>query len=120
MAVGAPPTGVHPGLLLRSMRALFSPSAILRTAWSMGLDPAAPPSYRRRSDHTLLVLHGGGAFGIAGFFNPRNNDQVLERARDIQHSSKTRFNTTRVEDLEQFNEALRRVLARLPTFDLAP
>ena len=161
------------------------------------LDPAAPPSYRRRSDHALLVLQGGGAlgayqagvyealpedgfvpdrvtgvsigainaapiagnpqerrvarmrefrdrvssgitliapapfdplrrafntasatasaaFGIPGFFYPRNLDQVLERVRDIQYSSKTRFNTTRVKDLEQFNEALRRVLACLP------
>ena len=45
---------------------------------------------------------------------PRNLDQVLERAKDIQYSSKTRFNTKRVQELETLAEATRRVLARLP------
>jgi NTE family protein len=45
---------------------------------------------------------------------PQNLDQVLERAKDIQYSSKTRFNTNRVKDLEEMREALGRVLAKLP------
>lgn len=45
---------------------------------------------------------------------PENLDEVLERQKDIQYSSKTRFNTTRVKELEQLAAALRRVLGRLP------
>jgi NTE family protein len=45
---------------------------------------------------------------------PENLDEVLERAKDIQYSSKTRFNTTRAKQLEELRAALRRVLARLP------
>jgi NTE family protein len=46
---------------------------------------------------------------------PRNLDQVLERAKDIQYSSKTRFNTSRAKEEEALRQALRRVIARLPT-----
>ena len=45
---------------------------------------------------------------------PRNLDEVLERAKDIQYSSKTRFNTNRVKELEDLRVALRRVLETLP------
>lgn len=45
---------------------------------------------------------------------PRNIDEVLERAKDIQYSSKTRFNTTRVTGMDALNAALHRVLAGLP------
>jgi NTE family protein len=45
---------------------------------------------------------------------PRNLDQVLERAKDIQYSSKTRFNTSRVQELENLRLALGRLLERLP------
>jgi predicted acylesterase/phospholipase RssA len=45
---------------------------------------------------------------------PENLDQVLERAKDIQYSSKTRFNTTRVREIEDLRLALHRVLGRLP------
>ena len=31
---------------------------------------------------------------------PKNLDQVQERAKDIQYSSKTRFNTKRIEELD--------------------
>ena len=37
---------------------------------------------------------------------------MLERAKDIQYSSKTRFNTTRAKQIEDAAAALRRVLAR--------
>jgi NTE family protein len=46
---------------------------------------------------------------------PVNLDQVLERAKDIQYSSKTRFNTTRVQELEGLRHALARLMKRLPT-----
>jgi len=45
---------------------------------------------------------------------PANLDQVLERAKDIQYSSKTRFNTTRVAELEEFRHALARLLKKVP------
>ena len=45
---------------------------------------------------------------------PINLDQVLERAKDIQYSSKTRFNTTRVKELEEFRHALGRLMRKLP------
>ena len=45
---------------------------------------------------------------------PANLDQVLERAKDIQFSSKTRFNTTRVAELEDFRHALGRLLKKVP------
>ena len=45
---------------------------------------------------------------------PMNLDQVLERAKDIQYSSKTRFNTNRVKELEGMRVALGRLLGKLP------
>jgi NTE family protein len=45
---------------------------------------------------------------------PQNLNEVLERAKDIQYSSKTRFNTKRVKELSQLHEVLGRVLDRLP------
>src|SRR4029450_9197317 len=45
---------------------------------------------------------------------PANLDQVLERAKDIQYSSKTRFNTKRVKELEEARHALGRLLRKLP------
>jgi NTE family protein len=45
---------------------------------------------------------------------PRNLDQVLERAKDIQYSSKTRFNTSRAKEDEALRQAFRRVMAKLP------
>ena len=45
---------------------------------------------------------------------PHNLDQVMERAKDIQYSSKTRFNTNRVKELEGMRVALGRLLQKLP------
>jgi len=45
---------------------------------------------------------------------PRNLDQVLERHKDIMYSSKTRFNTTRVRELQQMRAPLNRLLSKLP------
>jgi NTE family protein len=45
---------------------------------------------------------------------PQNLDQVLERSKDIQYSSKTRFNSSRVEELEGMRAALGRLLEKLP------
>ncbi len=45
---------------------------------------------------------------------PANLDQVLERAKDIQYSSKTRFNTKRVQEIAQLCTALIRLMEKLP------
>jgi len=45
---------------------------------------------------------------------PQNLDQVLERSKDIQYSSKTRFNTTRVQEFEGVRAAMTRLLDKLP------
>lgn len=45
---------------------------------------------------------------------PRNLDQVMERHKDIQYSSKTRLNTTRVAETQRLRNALQRLLDKLP------
>src|SRR5947208_5524178 len=45
---------------------------------------------------------------------PRNLEEVLERAKDIQYSSKTRFNTSRAKEEEALRQVLRHVIAKLP------
>jgi NTE family protein len=45
---------------------------------------------------------------------PANLDQVLERAKDIQYSSKTRLNTKQVQELENLRLAVGRLLRKLP------
>jgi NTE family protein len=45
---------------------------------------------------------------------PRNLDEVLERAKDIQYASKTRFNTSRAKQEDALRQALTHVIAKLP------
>jgi NTE family protein len=45
---------------------------------------------------------------------PRKFDEVLEREKDIQYSSKTRFNTNRIKELTEIHAALGRLLEKLP------
>ena len=45
---------------------------------------------------------------------PLNLDQVLEREKDIRYSSKTRFNTKRVQEIENLRRALGRLLRKIP------
>jgi NTE family protein len=45
---------------------------------------------------------------------PANLDEVLERAKDIGYSSKTRFNTARVQELDKLRRALGRLVEKLP------
>ena len=45
---------------------------------------------------------------------PQTIDDVLERAKDILYSSKTRFNTTRAKEDEALRQALRHVIGKLP------
>lgn len=50
----------------------------------------------------------------AGAELPQNLAQAQERAKDIQYASKTRFNTTRLKEIEELRGSLRRLLAKLP------
>jgi len=45
---------------------------------------------------------------------PANLNEVLERAKDIQYSSKTRFNTKRIKELNALHQVLGRLLEQLP------
>jgi len=45
---------------------------------------------------------------------PKNLSEVSERAKDIQYSSKTRYNTARLKEFEELRSALHRVLGKLP------
>ena len=45
---------------------------------------------------------------------PRDLDQAMERHKDIMYSSKTRFNTTRVRELQRLRHPLNRLLQKLP------
>lgn len=45
---------------------------------------------------------------------PQNLDQAMERHKDIVYSSKTRFNTTRVRELQEQRRALLRLRRKLP------
>jgi NTE family protein len=45
---------------------------------------------------------------------PRDLDEVLERRKDIMYSSKTRFNTTRVRELQRLRGSLNRLLRKMP------
>jgi len=46
---------------------------------------------------------------------PQNLDQVMERHKDIMYSSKTRFDTAHVRQIQRQRGALRRLLQKLPT-----
>jgi NTE family protein len=52
-------------------------------------------------------------FSAAGR-RPRDLDEVMERRKDIVYSSKTRFNTTRVRELQYLRSSLHRLLGKLP------
>ncbi|OAJ53050.1 hypothetical protein A6V36_11825 [Paraburkholderia ginsengiterrae] len=45
---------------------------------------------------------------------PQNLSQVQERMKDIQYSSKSRFGSARIKEIEDLRGALRRVLDKLP------
>jgi NTE family protein len=45
---------------------------------------------------------------------PRDLDQVMERHKDIQYSSKTRLNTTQVAETQKLRNALHRLIQKLP------
>lgn len=82
--------------------------------WDGGLVSNTPLWYVLDDDpHLNALIAQVDLFSASGEM-PRNLDQVLERTKDIQYSSKTRFNTNRVKEIESERVALHNVLARLP------
>jgi len=82
--------------------------------WDGGLVSNTPLWYVLDDDpHLDALIVQVDLFSARGAM-PRNLDQVLERAKDIQYSSKTRFNTTRAKDEEALRQALQNVIQKLP------
>src|SRR6266478_8546542 len=82
--------------------------------WDGGIVSNSPLWYALDDDPEISALIVQVDLFSARGDLPNNLDQVLERAKDIQYSSKTRFNTTRVEELEGLRHALSRLMKKLP------
>jgi len=82
--------------------------------WDGGIASNSPLWYVADEDYRMsaLILQVD-VFSGAGQV-PRNLRQVAERAKDIQYASKTRFNSTRITEIEALRESLCRVLDKLP------
>ena len=82
--------------------------------WDGGLLSNTPLWYVIDDDpHLNALIAQIDLFSARGEI-PQNLDQVLERAKDIQYSSKTRFNTNHVKELEALRVALHHVLGKVP------
>ncbi len=93
----------------------FAPVIIKDEAyWDGGIVSNTPLWYVLDDDpHLKALILQVDLFSARGEL-PVNMDEVLERQKDIQYSSKTRMNTNRVKELEALRETLARVLERLP------
>ena len=82
--------------------------------WDGGIVSNSPLTYVSDEDSRMSAL----IFQVDVFSGmgqlPENLAQVLERAKDIQYASKTRFNTDRIKQFEAMRGALGRVLDQLP------
>ena len=82
--------------------------------WDGGIVSNSPLSHVLDDSPTLnAMIVQVDLFSAKGEL-PANLDQVLERAKDIQYSSKTRFNTKRVQELGNLRRALIRLMEKLP------
>jgi NTE family protein len=82
--------------------------------WDGGIVSNTPLWYVADEDYRMSALiMQVDVFSGAGEV-PLNLQQVAERAKDIQYASKTRFNSTRIKEIEELRSSLRRVLDKLP------
>jgi NTE family protein len=82
--------------------------------WDGGIVSNSPLSYvLDDSPNISALIVQVDLFSAKGEL-PVNLDQVLEREKDIRYSSKTRFNTRRVQELEALRLALGRLMKKLP------
>jgi NTE family protein len=82
--------------------------------WDGGIVSNTPLWYVLDDDPNLNALIAQIDLFSARGERPQNLDEVLERQKDIQYSSKTRFNTTQAKELEELRVALQHLLKRLP------
>jgi NTE family protein len=82
--------------------------------WDGGIVSNTPLWYVLDEDFRMNALIFQVDVFSAAAEAPQNLAQVQERLKDIQYSSKTRFNTTRLKELEDLRGSLRRVLEKLP------
>ena len=113
-----PETGdIEPGHVMASaaLPPGFAPMQVGDTFyWDGGLVSNSPLWYvlDEAPDLEALVVQVD-LFSASGEM-PRDLDAALERAKDIQYSSKTRSNTTRAKQMDDVTAAVRRLLAKLP------
>jgi NTE family protein len=82
--------------------------------WDGGIVTNSPLWYvLEDSPHINALIVQVDLFNARGEL-PINLDQVLERAKDIQYSSKTLFNMDRVKELEDLRHAFTRLFKKLP------
>jgi NTE family protein len=82
--------------------------------WDGGLVSNSPLWYVLDEEPALEALVIQVDLFSASGEMPRDLDEVLERAKDIQYSSKTRSNTTRAKQMDDVGAAAQRLLAKLP------
>jgi NTE family protein len=82
--------------------------------WDGGLVSNSPLWYVMDEEPGLEALVMQVDLFSASGEMPRDLDEVLERAKDIQYSSKTRSNTTRAQRMDDVTAAARRLLGKLP------
>ncbi|MGF6776247.1 patatin-like phospholipase family protein [Paraburkholderia sp. GAS334] len=82
--------------------------------WDGGIACNSPLWYVLDEDYRMsaLILQVDVFSGLGAL--PQNIAQMQERAKDIQYASKTRFNTSRISEIEELRAALRRLLDKLP------
>jgi NTE family protein len=82
--------------------------------WDGGIVSNSPLAYvTEERPRTRVLIIEVDVFNAKGEL-PRNIDQVMERAKDIQYASKMRLNTENFRQLGQMRAALGRLLCKLP------
>jgi NTE family protein len=82
--------------------------------WDGGIVSNSPLAYvTDEQPRTRVLVVAVDVFNARGEL-PRNLDQVMERAKDIQYASKMRLNTDRFRELGEMRAALGRLLCKLP------
>jgi len=82
--------------------------------WDGGIVTNSPLAYvTEERPRTRVLIIEVDVFNAKGEL-PRNLDQVMERAKDIQYASKMRLNTETFRQLGEMRAALGRLLCKLP------
>ncbi|MGE5798862.1 MAG: patatin-like phospholipase family protein [Syntrophaceae bacterium] len=82
--------------------------------WDGGIVSNSPLAYvTDEKPRTRVLIIEVDVFNARGKL-PRNLDQVMERAKDIQYASKMRLNTDHFRELGEMRAALGRLLCKLP------